>query len=121
MPEGCFYKFDFNEGIPSDLLDKRFDYIVSSYAIHHVNNDAKVNFILQLKNIFKYNGKIIIADVAFETQEDHDNCKKSSGEEWDTDEIYFISEDIIPKLEEHGLEVEYIQISHCAGVLIVTQ
>jgi len=38
----------------------------------------------------KDNGKIIIADVAFEAQEDHDNCKKSSGEEWDTDETLLV-------------------------------
>lgn len=48
------------------MLDKKFDYVVSSYAIHHIDNDAKINFIFQLKNVLKNNGRIIIADVAFE-------------------------------------------------------
>lgn len=41
MPNGLFIQSDFNLGIPSELAHEKFDYIISSYAIHHLNNEKK--------------------------------------------------------------------------------
>jgi len=70
MPKGKFYCYDFKCGLPKDLYGIYFDYIVSSYAIHHLNDEEKANFILKLKGILKENGKIIIADISFKTHKD---------------------------------------------------
>lgn len=63
MPKGKFYCYDFKHGLPKDLDGIKFDYIVSSYVIHHLDDEEKVNFILKLKGILKENGKIIIAEI----------------------------------------------------------
>ncbi len=120
MPKGIFYCCDFKSGLPKELKEEKFDYIVSSYAIHHINEDEKVEFIKELKNRLKEKGKIIIADVAFETKEKMNECKRISGKHWDDDEYYIILEDIKRKMNNLNLDIKYTQISSCAGVLEIT-
>ena len=117
MPKGNFYCYDFKYGLPKELDGAKFDYIVSSYAIHHLNDEEKVNFILKLKGILKENGKIIIADISFKNHKDMLYCKSISGNKWDDDEIYIVADKIIKRLNEPGLIVRYTQVSSCAGVL----
>ncbi len=117
MPKGKFYCYDFKYGFPKKLDGAKFDYIVSSYAIHHLNDEEKVNFILKLKGILKENGKIIIADISFKNHEDMLYCKNVSGNKWDNDEIYLVADKIIKRLNESGLIIRYTQVSSCAGVL----
>ncbi len=117
MPKGKFYCYDFKYGLPKDLDGVKFDYIVSSYAMHHLDNEEKVNFISKLKGILKENGKIIIADISFKNHEDMLYCKSISGNKWDNDEVYFVADKMVKRLTESELIVRYTQISPCAGVL----
>ena len=117
MPKGKFYCYDFKSDLPKDLEGIKFDYIVSSYAIHHLNDEEKVNFILKLKGILKENGKIIIADISFKNHEDMLYCKNVSGNKWDNDEIYLVADKMVKRLTDSGLIVRYTQVSSCAGVL----
>jgi len=119
MPNGEFFLFDFQHGLPSEVGCHKYDYIVSSYAIHHIEDPVKINFIVQMKGNLKDSGVIVIADVSFRTQEDHDQCKIVSGDHWDHDEYYMVADSIVPQLEAQGLEVEYIQKSSCGGILII--
>lgn len=117
MPAGNFYCGDFKNGLPNDLGEMKFDYIVSSYALHHISNENKVEFIKELKNNLKEDGKIIIADIAFKTKEEMKECKMSSKNKWDDDEFYIIESDIKHNLYKMGFDVKYTQISSCAGVM----
>lgn len=117
MPEGTFIQWDFNNGVPPRLKDLKFDYIVSSYAIHHLNDEKKVEFIGQLKQLLNSNGKIIVADVAFENQNDMEKCKEISGDKWDEDEIYMVADELIKSLTDKEIRCSYRQISSCAGIL----
>ena len=75
----------------------------------------KCDFLLDLRNNLKENGKIIIGDVAFETREDLERCKLKAGDTWDNDEIYFVIEEL--RKDFPGLS--FIQMSDCAGVLML--
>ncbi len=72
----------------------RYDYIVATYSLHHLTDAQKSNFLLDLRNYLKENGKIIIGDVAFETRKDLEECKLKAGDTWDNDEIYFVIEEL---------------------------
>lgn len=116
MPDGTFYRFDFKNGLPGELEGVKFDFIVSSYALHHINDEEKINFIMLLKNYLKKHGKIIIADVAFMTEDDLQRVKAETGV-WDEDEFYMTSQKMLPALREKGLNAEFEQVSMCAGIL----
>lgn len=83
IPEGKFFCHDFQHGLPVELKHEKFDYIISSYAIHHLKDEDKIEFINELKKILKGNGKIILADVSFPTRKDMELCKSAAINEWD--------------------------------------
>ncbi len=116
MVKSC-YCFDFKYGLPKELENEKFDYIVSSYAIHHITDAEKIDLIKKLKNKQNMDGKIIIADVAFENRQLLKECKMDAGEFWDDDEHYIIFEIFKDDLERINTEAKYTQISPCTGVL----
>lgn len=117
MPAAIFYRFDFNNGIPEELKNEQFDYIVSSYAIHHIDDKQKVNFIKELKGILADKGIIVLADVAFKNRDALEKCEENVGKEWDNDEIYMVANEMESELNRERFITNYIQISPCAGVL----
>lgn len=117
MPKAVFYQFDFKDGLPKELKDMKFDYIVSSYAIHHIDDRQKIKFIKELESVLKDGGSVIIADVGFENRDALDYCRKNAGKQWDDDEIYIVADEIVSELGREGFKAEYVQVSPCAGVL----
>ena len=120
MPEGVFIQFDINNGIPSVLQDKKFDCIISSYAIHHINDMQKVELIRNLTDSLHPGGWILIGDVAFETEQSMLAVKaKSNG--WDESEYYMIADQTIWALKQEGIQANFIKTSSCSGVLMIPQ
>ena len=113
MPGAHLYEGDFSKGLCSELLEHRYDFIVSTYALHHLDDTQKVDFINDLLPLLNDDGCIYVGDVAFATRAEMQKCKELSGAEWDNDEIYFAFEElhkVFPKMT-------FEQMSHCSGVL----
>jgi len=119
MPQAEFQLFDFSSGLPLEIKARKFDYIISAYAFHHLDDSGKAAFLKSLSGNLKRNGMIILADVAFKTAPDLSACRKKAGEKWDDSEIYMVAENLLPLLTGSGLRAAYEQISHCAGILTI--
>ena len=117
MPNGSFYNSDMKDGIPQALRNQRFDYIVSSYAIHNLNKEEKIGLIASLRDILTASGSIVLADVSFENNDDMARCKVESGHKWDEDEEYMVIDELLDDLLQLGLNARYTQVSKYAGVL----
>lgn len=115
MPDAWLLEYDFSRGVPDELEDKTFDFIVCTYAIHHLTDDKKIQFIQTLKNHLNDNGEILIGDVAFRTKEEQERCKLKAGAEWDNDEIYIV----VDSLSEAVTQMDFIKISDCSGVCVI--
>lgn len=115
MPNAKLFQFDFTKGLPKELDDRKFDFIVTTYAIHHLTNGEKPSFINLLKTRLTSNGKILIGDVAFETKKDMELCMKQSGDGWDDEEFYIVIED----LKKIFPDLEFTKISFCGGVVVI--
>ena len=110
-----YIRGDFSKGLVEPLRSCRYDYIVATYSLHYLTEKQKSDFLSDLRNCLKENGKIIIGDVAFETRKDLEQCKFKAGDSWDNDEIYFVVEEL--RKDFPGLS--FTQLSDCAGVLIL--
>lgn len=120
MPNALLIKWDFSKGLPNEINNYKFDYIISTYAIHHLTDKEKIKFIESLSNLLNTNGKILIGDVSFETREELQECENKYREIWDNDEIYFVADEVKENLN-NTYDCTYIKISHCAGVLTVVK
>ncbi len=115
MPNAHLYQGDFSTGLVEPLQNRRYDYIVATYSLHHLTDAQKSVFLTELRNHLKENGKIMIGDVAFETRKDLERCRLAAGGAWDDEEIYFVAEELRKDLP--GLS--FMQVSDCAGILIL--
>ncbi|OOM15834.1 class I SAM-dependent methyltransferase [Clostridium saccharobutylicum] len=120
MPNATLINCDFSKGLPDEIKNKHFDYIISTYAIHHLTDKEKIKFIESLSSLLNVNGKILIGDVSFETRNKLEKSKEKYSDSWDNDEVYFVAEEIKKSLNSK-YNCRYIKISHCAGVLVVTE
>lgn len=113
MPSARLIQHDFSKGLPAELADFKFDVIICTYAIHHLDDAAKIEFLKELQTHLNPAGKIYIGDVAFGTREELNACRDICGDEWDEDEFYLVAEEASKEIAE----VQFEKVSYCAGIL----
>ena len=113
MPSARLIQHDFSKGLPAELGDSQFEAIICTYAIHHLDDAAKIEFLKELQTHLLPAGKIYIGDVAFATREELAACRESCGDEWDEDEFYIVAEEVTKEIAS----VRFEKVSHCAGIL----
>ena len=117
MPDATLINWDFTSGLPAEIISNKYDYIISTYAIHHLSDKEKIEFIKSLSKLLNINGEILIGDVSFETSKELDECREIYKEIWDNEEFYFVANVMMKSLNE--LYCNYEKISYCSGVLTV--
>ncbi|MCF6464918.1 class I SAM-dependent methyltransferase [Clostridium sp. Cult2] len=118
MPLANLIKYDFSKGLPKEIKDNSFDYIISTYAMHHLKDEEKNGFIEKLENYLNKDGKIIIGDIAFRSRELLEKCKINYNEYWDDEEVYFVIEELKEALFDKN--INFIEVSHCSGVIKIS-
>ena len=116
MPYATFYQCDFTDGLPSKITGNKYDFIISTYALHHLPDTLKEMFIKSLLPYLNTNGAILIGDIGFKTRNEFDKCHKQNADDWDDNEYYFVFSELIETLKCVAT-VTYEQMSHCGGVL----
>ncbi|NLV77405.1 MAG: class I SAM-dependent methyltransferase, partial [Tissierellia bacterium] len=49
MPLAKLFQYDFFKGLPKELENIQFDYIISTYAMHHLEDEDKIKLINKLE------------------------------------------------------------------------
>lgn len=113
MPNAKLFKGDFSKGLAEPLRQQKYDAIVATYSLHHLTDEEKVHFINGLLTLLSDNGRIYIGDVAFQNRNLLNECMVDAGNEWDSDEIYFVFDELKKKLPN----MEFKQISYCSALI----
>ncbi len=99
-------------------LNQPFDRVVSNYTFHEFPLETKLKVLSRLaKNTLSPNGRIVIGDIAFPTLSDLKRVKDELAGEWE-DEFYWSADETRAALEPAGWQLEYRQVSFCAGVYV---
>ncbi len=119
IPAGKFDLVDVSKNHLGAFSNSRFDRLISSYWIHHLSDEQKISFLKKVvSDNLTENGKIIIADVGFETEESFATARNEYDNLWDPDEFYLCGERLVKRLSDEGLDFNYRQLSACAGALL---
>ena len=113
MPAAQLCQGDFSKGLAEPLRNRRYDFIVATYSLHHLTDEQKTVFLRKLLYHLNEDGQILIGDVAFETREKLDLCRSEAADKWDDEEVYFVADELrksFPKLS-------FTQLSYCAGII----
>jgi len=119
MPNARLITHDFTSGLPDELVNEKFDFIVLTYSIHHLTYEEQTSFLLKALKHLTTNGSIIIGDVAFETVDMMKKCEEENKAYWDEDEFYIIYSELFKRLDDN-CNIEYQQITHCSGIVKIT-
>lgn len=112
MPNAKLYIGDFSNGIVEELKKEKYDVIIAIYSLHHLTTSQKIELINQFLSLLVENGKIYIGDIVFRNFEDLEKCRILEGENWDSDEIYFVYEE----LKKTFPMIKFKKISYCSGI-----
>ena len=113
MPGARLELWDFSRGLPPAFAGEQFDFILCTYAIHHLDTLQKVELLTALRSCLSDTGLLLVGDVAFATGAQQEGCRRQNLAAWDEEEIYPVVEELAPFLP--GLQFE--QSGFCAGVL----
>ena len=108
LPTAHFITHDFRTDFPPELAGQRFDAIVSAYVFHHVEMPGKVEICKSL----------VMGDLSFQDQATMEAFAESIGDFWE-EEPYWLVENALSALKGAGLQVQYEQVSACAGVYTI--
>ena len=115
LPGAHLMQADLQGEWPPELA-RRFDCIVSAYVFHHFPLVEKIDLIKGLiEQHLAPGGRLLIGDIAFADQAAEDAVRRSTGNEWEQED-YWLVDQALPALASAGLQVEYREISYCAGV-----
>jgi putative AdoMet-dependent methyltransferase len=119
LPDCHFIQADLLGQWP-EVLNRRFDRIVSAYVFHEFDLPTKVELLRRLKNDYLANpGRMIIGDIAFPSQQILNSARERFAERWDPDEYYWAADDAIGILNSMAISVTYKQVSICGGVFVI--
>jgi len=119
VPQAHFVRWDMEDAwLPE--LPAQFDRIVSTYALHHLDDETKFRFLTGLATQrLRPDGHVVIGDIAFLDNNAQAACRQAAAKDWDETEHYWVASRIIPQLEEAGFVVGYKQISFCGGIYVL--
>ena len=122
IPNGEFDLVDITADHFGRFNSGKFDRVISSYCIHHLNDHQKVTFFQRtIENNLAQGGKIIIADIGFETESSFKKAREEYRDSWEGEEegeYYICGERMVGFLRNAGISVKYKQVSACAGILL---
>lgn len=115
LPQAHFALHDLREDWLAEW-NMKFDRIVSAYVFHHFEDEKKVELIEKFaKQRLAQGGNLIIADISFEHAAGWQHARSMAGVEWD-EELYWTADRAMRDIRSSGMQVEYRQVSYCAGV-----
>lgn len=93
--------------------------IASTYAFHHLTDQEKEEAVVKAKEMLPLDGKIIIGDTMFKSQEEKDNTIQDAKQKGftnlveDLEREYYPTLDVIESaLEKNGFDVTFKQMNH---------
>jgi putative AdoMet-dependent methyltransferase len=106
-------------------LDRQFDFIVTSYALHHLTDDQKLLALDEMRRVLKPHGRICITDLMFESQSKRNeyyqalqNAGKQEIIAQIEDEYFADRAKLIQWLEEHDYVTKQKQINQILHIVL---
>jgi putative AdoMet-dependent methyltransferase len=117
MPGAKLYLGDLKDGLAEPLRRQTFDFVIATYALHHLTDPQKISLLRELRGHLRVGGAILVGDVSFPDAAARETCRSAAGDEWDTDEYYAAFDELARELP--GLKFE--QVSLCAGIMTLAK
>jgi putative AdoMet-dependent methyltransferase len=122
MPDATLIQWDITQGLPTELVGAQYDFILSTYALHHLEDIDKIPFVERLLPLLAQGGEILIGDIAFPTRAILAETAARL-ENWDDEEYYWAVNETLQAFAALQLPytMTFTPFSFCAGIFTITQ
>jgi putative AdoMet-dependent methyltransferase len=118
-PQATFIQVDLS-GVWPAMQERRFERIVSTYALHHFDLPDKARILRSLgERYLTPGGWMVVGDIAFETTAAREAACRQWPEECDDDEYFWAADETASAFSAAGLAVSFEQISMCGGIFTI--
>ncbi|WP_148883552.1 class I SAM-dependent methyltransferase [Thermococcus aciditolerans] len=94
------------------------DTVITTYAFHHVPDEEKEDAIKEMLRILKPGGRIVIADVMFESEEEKMRIGEEDGLKEEIEDEYFATVDMLRKIcTKLGLECRFERVNRYVWIV----
>jgi len=118
FPEALFINHNVKKGLPKQLEKEKYDFIVVSYFFMHFDFEFVIYFIELFRKYLAPNGKLLIADIMFNSEKDVERYFEAFPENANPNLNYHNYEDILKRLDD-GFELSYMELNPYTGMIIV--
>ncbi|MHA2397223.1 MAG: class I SAM-dependent methyltransferase [Candidatus Thorarchaeota archaeon] len=119
VPDANLLQVDVRSEWPAKLKIG-FDRIVSTYTLHHLNLEGKIEVVQRMSHdLLGEGGSIIVGDISFPTFMARAKARERLGSVWDDDEYYWAADEFKTMIWGQGLHVAYEQISEYGGIYVI--
>lgn len=99
-------------------LDGQFDFIVTSFALHHISDEQKVLALSEMRRVLKPHGRICLTDLMFENEWQREQYIAELERQGRTDDIqlildeyYAMSSSLLSWFDENGYITKHKQLN----------
>ncbi|KRE96887.1 transcriptional regulator [Paenibacillus sp. Soil766] len=99
-------------------MDNQFDFLVTSFAFHHISNEQQLLALDEMRRVLKSHGRICIADLMFETesaQEQYMNDLRANGRtdllSTMQDQHYGICSSLLSWFDDNGYITKHMKLN----------
>lgn len=118
LPRAKLVEADLLKGMPEDLRQEKYDFIVATYLVHHMSLEVLLDFIHHYLPYLAPFGKMILADTLFFDDIARKKVYEKSIESWDHALHYHVYDQLVSRIHEN-LALSYLRISESSGVVII--
>lgn len=115
MPKNNYIHKNFIDSL-QDLKEQKFDVIIFTYSIHHINTKNQEDLLLRLSKHLNNNGEIIIGDVMTNTNDEMKSLSEHNKDIWDFDEYYPTLENYTTHDIGNCYELDFQRVTFCSGI-----
>lgn len=118
VPTARYFEHDFLCGLPEELAHDKYDFIISTYTIEHLNLEQLIELIHSYLNHLAPYGKIILGDVLFLDDKDKKMTYQKYRESWLSDLHFHVYNQLVERIKEH-LALSYLKITETCGMIVI--
>lgn len=102
-------------------MDNQFDFVVTSFAFHHISNEQKLLALNEMRRVLKSHGRICIGDLMFDNeaaQEQYMNELKENGRlTMMQDKHYALCSSLLTWFDDHGYITKHTKLNELLYVV----
>lgn len=118
VPEANIINHNLKKGLPHDLENETFDFIVVSYVFMHFDFEFLLYFIDLFRKHLAPFGKLLIGDVMFYSEDQKEKFVRDYNEDQHLNLHFHVYEDILERIDDN-YDLSFMEINQYTGLIIV--